>query len=266
MGLRSNMKTIILAGGFGTRLSEYTDIKPKPMVEIGRQPILWHIMNIYAHYGYKDFLVALGYKGEVIKEYFLNYYQLKSDFTVNLANGNAQYVQKRKMDWKVSLIDTGLNSMTGGRLKRLKKNIGDETFMLTYGDGVADIDIQKLVEFHKSHGKMATITAVRPAARFGELLMSDDQNVISFREKPQTTQGWINGGFFVLEPEFFDLIDNDRTVLEEDPLERAAEAGELKAYLHDGFWQCMDTVRDRNVLEELWQTKKAPWMVWDDSR
>jgi len=263
MGLGFNMKTIILAGGFGTRLSEYTDIKPKPMVEIGGQPVLWHIMNIYANYGYNDFLVALGYKGEVIKEYFLNYYALKSDFTVDLANGNVGYLHKKTVDWKVSLFDTGSNSMTGGRVKRLKKYVGDETFMLTYGDGVANIDLQKLVEFHKSHGKMATITAVHPAARFGELLMSGDQNVISFREKPQTTQGWINGGFFVLEPEFFDLIDDDSTVLEEDPLECAAEAGELKAYLHDGFWQCMDTMRDRNVLEELWQTNKAPWRVWD---
>ena len=263
MGSGFNMKTIILAGGFGTRLSEYTDIKPKPMVEIGGQPVLWHIMNIYAHYGHKDFLVALGYKGEVIKEYFLNYYALKSDFTVDLANGNADYLQKKAVDWKVSLIDTGSNSMTGGRVKRLKKYVSDETFMLTYGDGVANIDIQKLVEFHKSHGKMATITAVHPAARFGELLISNEQNVVSFKEKPQTTKGWINGGFFVLEPEFLDLIDGDLTVLEEDPLERAAEAGELKAYLHDGFWQCMDTMRDRNVLEELWQTDQAPWMVWD---
>lgn len=263
MGSGFNMKTIILAGGFGTRLSEYTDIKPKPMVEIGGQPVLWHIMNIYAYYGHKDFLVALGYKGEVIKEYFLNYYTLKSDFKVDLANGNAHYLQKKTVDWKVSLIDTGLNSMTGGRLKRLKEHIGNETFMLTYGDGVANIDIQKLIEFHKSHGKMATITAVHPAARFGELLISDEQNVVSFKEKPQTTKGWINGGFLVLEPEFMDLIDGDLTILEEDPLERAAEAGELKAYLHDGFWQCMDTMRDRNVLEELWQTDQAPWMVWD---
>jgi len=258
-----NMKTIILAGGFGTRLSEYTDIKPKPMVEIGGQPILWHIMNIYANYGHKDFAIALGYKGEVIKEYFLNYYALKSDFTVDLANGNAHYLHKKAVDWKVSLIDTGLNSMTGGRVKRLKKYIGDETFMLTYGDGVANVDIQKLIEFHKSHGKMATITAVHPAARFGDLVMSDNQDVVSFKEKPQTTQGWINGGFFVLEPEFLDLIDGDLTILEEEPLERAAKAGELKAYLHDGFWQCMDTVRDRNVLEELWQIGQAPWRVWD---
>lgn len=257
------MKTIILAGGLGTRLSEYTDIKPKPMVEIGGQPILWHIMNIYAYYGYKDFVVALGYKSEVIKEYFLNYYSLKSDFTIDLANGKANYLQKKTVDWKVTLVDTGLNSMTGGRVKRLQEYIGEETFMLTYGDGVANININKLAELHKSHGKMATITAVRPAARFGELLISKDRDVLSFKEKPQTTQGWINGGFFVLEPEFFNLIEGDSTVLEEEPLERAAEAGELKAYLHDGFWQCMDTMRDKNILEELWQTQKAPWKVWE---
>lgn len=257
------MRTIILAGGFGTRLSEYTDIKPKPMVEIGGQPILWHIMNIYARYGYNDFIIALGYKGEVIKDYFLNYYSLKSNFTIDLADGRANYLRKKTVDWKVTLIDTGLNSMTGGRVKRLEKYIDDETFMLTYGDGVANIDIEKLVEFHRGHGKMATISAVHPAARFGELVISKEQNVLSFKEKPQTTQGWINGGFFVLEPEFLDFIEGDSTVLEEEPLERAAKAGELKAYLHDGFWQCMDTVRDRNVLEELWQTGKAKWNVWD---
>lgn len=257
------MKTIILAGGFGTRLSEYTDIKPKPMVEIGGQPILWHILNIYARYGFNDFIIALGYKGEVIKDYFLNYYSLKSDFTIDLSNGKANYLKEKKINWKIALVDTGLNSMTGGRVKRLKEYIGDETFMLTYGDGVANIDLKKLVEFHKSHGKMATITAVHPAARFGELLISKYQDVLSFKEKPQTSQGWINGGFFVLEPGFLDLIEGDNTVLEEEPLERAAAAGELKAYLHDGFWQCMDTLRDKNILEELWQTKKAPWKVWE---
>lgn len=257
------MKTIILAGGFGTRLSEYTDIRPKPMVEIGGQPILWHILNIYARYGFNDFVIALGYKGEVIKDYFLNYYPLKSDFTIDLSNGKANYLHKKSVNWKVALVDTGLDSMTGGRVKRLREYIGDETFMLTYGDGVANIDIRKLVEFHKAHGKMATITAVHPAARFGELLISKDQDVLSFKEKPQTSQGWINGGFFVLEPEFLDLIEGDHTVLEVEPLERAASAGELKAYLHDGFWQCMDTIRDKNILEELWQIQKAPWKVWE---
>ncbi|MFA4955756.1 MAG: glucose-1-phosphate cytidylyltransferase [Candidatus Methanoperedens sp.] len=256
------MKTVILAGGFGTRLSEYTDIIPKPMVEIGGQPILWHIMNIYAHYGYKDFVIALGYKGEVIKDYFLNYYSLKSDFTIDLSNGSANYNRKKTVDWKVTLVDTGSSSMTGGRVKRLEEYIGEGTFMLTYGDGVANIDIAKLVEFHSKHGKMATITAVHPAARFGELVLSKENNVMSFKEKPQTTQGWINGGFFVLEPEFLDLIEGDSTVLEEGPLESTARSGQLKAYLHDGFWQCMDTVRDKNVLEELWQTGKARWKVW----
>ncbi|MEA1984389.1 MAG: glucose-1-phosphate cytidylyltransferase [Euryarchaeota archaeon] len=256
------MKTIILAGGFGTRLAEHTDVKPKPMVEIGGQPMLWHIMNTYSHYGHNDFIVALGYKGEVIKEYFLNYYSLRSDFTVNLGDGNVEYLEKKAVDWNVTLIDTGLQSMTGGRVKRLKEYIGDETFMLTYGDGISDININELLDFHRDHGKMATITAVHPAARFGELVLSDEQKVLSFKEKPQTAQGWINGGFFVLEPEFLDLIDSDTTVLEEDPLERAASDGELMAYLHDGFWQCMDTVRDRNVLEGLWQDDKAPWKVW----
>jgi glucose-1-phosphate cytidylyltransferase len=257
------MKTIILAGGFGTRLSEYTDLVPKPMVEIAGQPILWHIMNIYAHYGYKDFVVALGYKGEVIKDYFLNYYSLKSDITIDLSNGSANYNRKKTVDWKVTLVDTGLGSMTGGRVKRLEEYIGDETFMLTYGDGLANIDIAKLIEFHRKHGKMATITAVHPAARFGELVLSNEKNVMSFKEKPQTTQGWINGGFFVIEPEFLDLIEGDSTVLEEGPLESIARSGQLKAYLHDGFWQCMDTGRDKIVLEELWQTGKARWKVWE---
>jgi len=256
------MKTIILAGGFGTRIAEYTDVRPKPMVEIGGQPILWHLMNIYAHYGYKDFVLALGYKAEIIKEYFLNYYSLKSDFIVDLANGDVNYCHKKEVDWKVTLIDTGLNTMTGGRVKRLKKYIGNETFMLTYGDGLADVDIKKLVEFHRSHGKMATVTAVHPSARFGELSISTRQDVITFKEKPQITQGWINGGFFVLEPGFFDLIEEDSTVLEEYPLEHMAEIGELKAYTHDGFWQCMDTMRDKNVLENLWQSGQAPWKVW----
>lgn len=256
------MKTIILAGGFGTRLSEQTIIKPKPMVEIGGQPVLWHIMNIYAHYGFRNFVIALGYKGESIKEYFLNYYSLKSDFSVDLANGEAKYLHQKTVDWKVTLIDTGMNTMTGGRVKRLKEYIGNETFMLTYGDGLADVDIKKLVEFHKSHGKMATVTAVHPSARFGELSISTRQDVIAFKEKPQTAQGWINGGFFVLEPGFLDMIDDDHTILEEKPLERVAKEGELKAYIHNGFWQCMDTIRDRNVLENLWQSGHAPWKVW----
>lgn len=257
-----DLKTVILAGGFGTRLAEYTNIIPKPMVEIGGHPILWHIMNIYAIHGYNEFIVALGYKGEIIKEYFLNYYSLNSDFTVDLKNGNIEYIHKKPVDWKVSLVDTGLNTLTGGRVKRLKEYIGDETFMLTYGDGVADVNIKELVDYHRKHGKMATVTAVHPTARFGELVVSDDSNVISFKEKPQTTQGWINGGFFVFEPNFLDLIESDSTVLEESPLEKAASIGELKCYYHESFWQCMDTVRDRNLLEDLWKNNIAPWKVW----
>ncbi|WP_292468822.1 glucose-1-phosphate cytidylyltransferase [Methanolobus sp.] len=256
------MKVVILAGGFGTRLAEYTDVIPKPMVDVGGRPILWHIMNIYASYGYNEFVVALGYKGEVIKEYFLNYYSLNSDFTVDLKNGYIEHIHKKPVDWKVTLIDTGLSTMTGGRLKRLKEYIGNETFMLTYGDGVADVDVGELVKYHREHGKIATVTAVHPAARFGELVVSDEQNVMSFKEKPQTTLGWVNGGFFVLQPEFLDLIDSDSTVLEETPLEKVAEMGELKCYYHESFWQCMDTVRDRNLLESMWKKNIAPWKVW----
>jgi len=252
------MKVVILAGGFGTRLSEYTESIPKPMVSIGGKPILWHIMNTYARFGHKDFYIALGYKAEVIKEYFLNYRTLNSDFTVNLSNGNLVAHQQDLVDWQVTLVDTGLDSMTGGRVKRLKDFIGDEPFLLTYGDGVADIDIDALVRFHRSHGKMATVSAVHPGARFGEL---DIQNhvVTSFKEKPQTSQGWINGGYFVLEPAFFDLIKGDDTILEKEPLEKVAQMGELMSYQHEGFWQCMDTKRDRDALEELWQSDQAPW-------
>ena len=252
------MKVVILAGGFGTRLSEYTESIPKPMVSIGGKPILWHIMNTYARFGHKDFYIALGYKAEVIKEYFLNYRTLNSDFTVDLSNGNLVAHQQDLVDWQVTLVDTGLDSMTGGRVKRMKDFIGDEPFLLTYGDGVADIDIDALVRFHRSHGKMATVSAVHPGARFGEL---DIQNhvVTSFKEKPQTSQGWINGGYFVLEPAFFDLIKGDDTILEKEPLEQIAQMGELMSYQHEGFWQCMDTKRDRDALEELWQSDQAPW-------
>jgi glucose-1-phosphate cytidylyltransferase len=252
------MKVIILAGGFGTRLSEYTESIPKPMVTVGGKPILWHIMNTYAKFEHKDFYVALGYKAEVIKEYFLNYRTLNSDFTVDLTNGDIIAHQQDAVDWKVSLIDTGLNSMTGGRVKRMQNFIGDETFLLTYGDGVADIDLDALVKFHKSHGKMVTVSAVRPGARFGELDINNNV-VTSFKEKPQTTEGWINGGYFVIEPEFFDLIEGDSTILEKSPLERVAQMGELMSYQHDGFWQCMDTKRDRDSLEDLWETDSAPW-------
>jgi len=254
------MKVIILAGGFGTRLSEYTEAIPKPMVSIGGRPILWHIMNTYAHFGHNDFHLALGYKAEVIKEYFLHYRSLNADFTVDLGNGDITSHQTDEIDWKVTLVHTGLESMTGGRVKRMQPYIGNEPFLLTYGDGVADIDINALVDFHKSHGKMVTVSAVHPGARFGELDMEGDR-VASFKEKPQTTQGWINGGYFVIEPAFFDLIDGDSTILERAPLEKAAEMGELMAYRHDGFWQCMDTKRDKDSLESMWNSNSAPWCV-----
>jgi glucose-1-phosphate cytidylyltransferase len=252
------MKVIILAGGLGTRLSEYTQSIPKPMVTIGGKPILWHIMKTYAKYGHTDFHLALGYKAELIKDYFLNYRSLNSDFTIDLGSGNLTAHQKDNVNWKVTLVNTGLNSMTGGRVKRMKSFIGNETFLLTYGDGLADIDIAALVDFHNSHGKMVTVSAVHPGARFGEINM-DGNIVTSFKEKPQTTQGWINGGYFVIEPEFFNLIQDDSIILEKEPLESAAEMGELMAYQHNGFWQCMDTKRDRDSLQELWQADNAPW-------
>uniref|UniRef100_UPI0040483B23 glucose-1-phosphate cytidylyltransferase n=1 Tax=Polynucleobacter sp. TaxID=2029855 RepID=UPI0040483B23 len=254
------MKVIILAGGFGTRLSEYTEAIPKPMVTIGGRPILWHIMRTYAHFGHNDFYLALGYRAEVIKEYFLHYRSLNDDFTVNLASGEVEPHKVDSIDWRVTLVQTGLSSMTGGRVKRLEPHIGNETFMLTYGDGVSNINIDRLLEFHRSHGKMVTVTAVHPGARFGELEIKVDK-VINFQEKPQMERGWVNGGYFVIEPAFFDLIGSDQTVLERGPLEQAAAMGELMAYRHDGFWQCMDTKRDRDTLEDLWASKNVPWMV-----
>lgn len=254
------MKVIILAGGFGTRLSEHTEVIPKPMVTVGGRPILWHIMKTYAHFGHKDFHLALGYKAEVIKEYFLNYRSLNADFKVNLSSGEVEPLEVEDIDWRVTLVDTGPESMTGGRVKRMQSYIGNERFMLTYGDGVADIDIDALLKFHKSHGKMVTVSAVHPGARFGELEIQKKQ-VISFKEKPQLTKGWINGGYFICEPEFFDFIIGDQTILEHDPLEKVAAIGELMAYHHDGYWQCMDTKRDRDNLEELWKSNKAPWKI-----
>lgn len=252
------MKVILLAGGFGTRLAEFTEIIPKPMVPIGGRPILWHIMKTFAQYGHKDFYVALGYKAEIIKEYFLNYHALNSDFSVDLVNGMVTPHQVDPVDWRVTLVDTGANSMTGGRVKRMQKFIGNETCLLTYGDGVADINLDALLEFHRSHGKLVTVSAVHPAARFGELEL-DGSRVVSFQEKPQLQEGWINGGFFVIEPEFFSLIEGDSTLLEREPLEQASKSGQLMAYSHDGFWQCMDTKRDHELLEELWAKGNAPW-------
>lgn len=251
------MKVVILAGGFGTRLAEYTEVIPKPMVPIGGKPILWHIMQSFAKYGHKDFYIALGYKAEIIKEYFLNYTALNADFSVNLTTGQVTSHETNSVDWEVTLINTGKDTMTGGRIKRMKPFIKNETFLLTYGDGVSNIDLDELLAFHRSHGKMVTVSAVRPAARFGELEL-DGISVKSFKEKPQLHQGWINGGFFVVEPEFFELIDGDKIMLEREPLEKVANMGELMAYHHEGFWHCMDTKRDHETLEELWE-KDAPW-------
>jgi len=252
------MKVILLAGGLGTRLSEYTETLPKPMVQIGGKPILWHIMKTYAHFGHKDFYVALGYKAEVIKEYFLHYRTLNADFTVDLGTGVVNSHQLDEVDWKVTLVDTGQYSMTGGRVKRMKPFIGNETCLLNYGDGVSNVDLDQLITFHKSHRKMVTVTAVHPGARFGELEIKGEQ-VTSFQEKPQTRQGWINGGYFVIEPKFFELIEGDQTILEREPLEHTAKMGELMAYQHGGFWQCMDTKRDHDNLEVFWRSGKAPW-------
>ena len=257
------MKTIILCGGLGTRLSEETQLKPKPMVEIGGRPILWHIMKMYERYGFNKFMLALGYKGEVIKDYFLNYHARQSDLTVHLKNGNLEYSNPTSEDWHVSLIDTGSNSMTGGRLLRLKQYLLDSgTFMLTYGDGVSDIDISSLLKFHKFHGKIATVTAVRPSARFGGMHIDSGQ-VNSFKEKPQSGEGWINGGFFVFESAIFDYLSDDSTVLEQNPLENLVRDNELMAYEHFGYWQCMDTIRDRDALQELWASGESTWLKSD---
>ncbi|MBI5048522.1 MAG: glucose-1-phosphate cytidylyltransferase [Deltaproteobacteria bacterium] len=257
------MKVVILAGGLGTRISEETVVKPKPMVEVGGKPILWHIMKIYSHYNFNDFIVCLGYKGYLVKEYFANYFLHMADVTFDLSRGNNMEIHENYAEpWKVTLVDTGENTMTGGRVKRIQKYIGNETFMLTYGDGVADISISELVAFHHSHGKCATITSTQPPGRFGALNLDKNNHVASFQEKPTGDGAWINGGFFVMEPSVFSYIDNDHTVLERVPLERLAQDRELVAFKHSGFWQPMDTLRDRNHLEELWASGKAPWKVW----
>lgn len=257
------MKVLILAGGKGTRLVEETDIRPKPMVSIGGRPILWHIMMHYAHYGHKDFYVALGYKGEVIKRYMVDYSSLHGDLTVELGTGRIINHSNggHSHDWDVHLIETGDDTQTGGRIKRLESYIGKETCMLTWGDGVSDIDLNKLLSFHRSHGCLATVTAVRPPARYGRLDLEGDQ-VVRFAEKPQLSEGWINGAFFVLEPSVFDYIEGDQTVWEKEPLERLAADGQLMAYRHDSFWQCMDTLREKHYLESLW-AGSAPWKVWE---
>jgi glucose-1-phosphate cytidylyltransferase len=255
------MKVVILAGGFGTRLAEETDVIPKPMVEIGGRPILWHIMKHYAHYGFKEFFIALGYKGEIIKRYFLDYYMLNGNMTINLFNGDVQVHSKESEDWIVYLIDTGLHTLTGSRVKRLEPWLKDETFMVTYGDGVSDIDLHALLRFHRSHGRITTVTAVRPPARFGGLIFDGDL-VVEFTEKPQAGEGWINGGFLVLEPGIFDYLEGDNISLEADMLERLATDGQLAAYRHDRFWQCMDTLRDVRLLKSLWQSGNPHWKVW----
>jgi glucose-1-phosphate cytidylyltransferase len=254
------MKTVILAGGLGTRISEMTGQMPKPMIEIGNRPILWHIMSIYASYGFKDFIVALGYKGELIKEFFLNYRAINSDLSIDLSTGKTEMSTTPLMDWRLDLIDTGLHTQTGGRIKAVENAVGSETFLLTYGDGVADIDVSELVAFHKSHGKLATVTAVHPPARFGGLVLDGNQ-VVEFSEKNQAQEGWINGGFFVLEPEVFQYIRSAETMWEKEPLETLAAEGQLMAYSHDGFWQPMDTLREQRLLQSLWETGQAPWSV-----
>lgn len=252
------MKVVLLAGGFGTRLSEYTQSIPKPMVAIGGKPILWHIMNHYAKFGFNEFVIALGYKSEIIKEYFHNYRISNSDFQINLGSGEINPINYGSVDWKVTLVSTGLDTMTGGRLLRLKKVLGEETFMLTYGDGLADINIENLLSVHKKQGKMVTMSAVHPSARFGELDISENE-VTSFKEKPQLAQGWINGGYFVMEPKFIDYIEGDHIMLEREPMEEIVSKGQLAAYCHEGFWQCMDTKRDHELLEFMWKNNKAPW-------
>ena len=257
------MNVMILAGGLGTRLSEETTLKPKPMVEIGGYPILWHILKHYAHHGFNDFFIALGYKGESVKRYFLDYHRLNRDLKVDLATGGVSTQGSECDEWRLNLIDTGQDTQTGGRLRRLRPWLGSGTFMVTYGDGVCDIDPRALLEFHRREKRIATVTAVRPPARFGGLDIDENANrVVRFTEKPQIGEGWINGGFMVFEPEVFNYIEGDQTVLERDVLERLAEEGQLSAFRHEHFWQCMDTIRDKMLLERLWQQGQAPWKVW----
>ena len=252
------MKVVILSGGFGTRISEYTSVIPKPMIRIGGKPIIEHIMEIYSKHGHKDFYLALGYKSEIIKEYFYNYEISNSDFKISLNTGEIATYNQTKKDWNIHLINTGINTMTGGRLKRLKNYINNDTFLLTYGDAVTDLDINKVIKFHKEHGKMITVTGVRPPARFGELTINQNNEVINFKEKP-LSQGWINGGFFVIEPEFLNYLDEDSCILEKEPLENAAKSNELVAFLHDGFWHCIDTKRDKDNLEEILKSNRKIW-------
>lgn len=255
------MKAVILAGGLGTRISEESHLKPKPMIEVGGKPILWHILKIYSHHGINDFIICLGYKGYIIKEYFANYFLHMSDVAFDMQNNEMKVLQKKAEPWRITLVDTGENTLTGGRLRRVKEHIGNETFCFTYGDGVTDLDIGQLVDFHKTRGALATVTAIQPPGRYGALEISD--NIVkNFQEKPAGDGSWINGGFFVLEPKVIDLIEGDNSSWEQEPLMRLAAEGQLQAFQHRGFWQAMDTLRDKNRLEELWAAGKAPWKVW----
>lgn len=256
------MKVVILAGGLGTRLSEETILRPKPMVEIGGMPILWHIMKIYSSYGYNDFIICLGYKGYVVKEYFANYFLHKSDVTIDLSNNSIKVHDSQAEPWKITLVDTGNDSMTGGRIKRIKDHVNDETFMLTYGDGVGSVNISELVSFHRKNNKLCTVTSVQPSGRFGALNINDQQQVDSFMEKPKGDGSWINGGYFVCEPTVFDYIKDDATVWEKEPMEKLAANGEMAAFKHEGFWKPMDTLRDKQELEESWISNKAAWKTW----
>jgi glucose-1-phosphate cytidylyltransferase len=258
------MKVVILAGGYGTRISEESHLKPKPMIEIGERPILWHIMKIFSHYGYNDFVICLGYKGYCIKEYFAHYFLHESDVTFDFRDKNEQVIHHHHSaePWAVTLINTGIDTMTGGRLKRVQKYLNNETFMLTYGDGVANVDIKKLEAYHRKHGKFVTVTSVQPLGRFGTLNIDGENVVHSFHEKPKGDGTWINGGFFVMEPQALNYIEDDTTLMEKEPLEKLAHDGQLVAYRHNGFWQPMDTLRDKNQLEELWSSGSAPWKIW----
>ena len=261
------MKVVILAGGYGTRISEESHLKPKPMIEIGQKPILWHIMKIYSSYGFNDFIICLGYKGYYIKEYFAHYFLYESDVTFDFRNGNENITHNHSAEpWKVTLVNTGIDTLTGGRVKRIQPYIGNEPFMLTYGDGVSNVNIRELVEFHRSNGKLATVTSVQPDGRFGVLDINDRNEVRGFQEKPKGDHSWINGGFFVLQPEVLNYITNDQTIFEKEPLEKLAADREIVAFKHDGFWHPMDTMRDKNYLEDLWTSNKAPWKLWDDNR
>lgn len=259
----SPTKVLIFAGGYGTRLSEETDLRPKPMVEIGGKPIIWHIMKMYSHYGFHDFLILLGYKGYFIKEYFANYFLHQSNITINLQTNQMEVHNNTSEPWKVTLIDTGIDTMTGARLKRAQDYVGDEPFLLTYGDGVSDLDIAETVKFHLNHGKILTMTAIQPEARFGNLDIDDQSSIRQFVEKPQNEAGWINGGFFICEPKIFDYLTNDDScIFEQLPLQNLAKDNQMMAYKHEGFWQCMDTLRDNQKLNQLWRNNLAPWKVW----